>query len=750
VKIITLGAGSGSRLSGGGGDRQIFDRVLPKIISPVLDHDMFWWSMQSYHHWLTRGIINQNDLIFVLQKAHNRNFGIVEKIEKEFGSGVNFAFVEDLTKGPAESAFAGIEFVGTNEDFIVNDCDHYFSSSSFLELIDSVKSKTESSDFLLLPITKTGSNLPTWSYAITEPIEDKNFFRVLQIKEKDPDLAQTGSPGVIGSYYFSSRELFQKLFAKTFDNASGEYFISRMIECGIAAGISVFSSEARFGFPLGTPDEIENFEKKLKGIQTHYLARSIFFDIDGVLVKHDSGYHSSGGTYTYPGSIIEKNVSILRNHYRLGDSIILTTSRPIQEKSRLEFFLKNNWIPYHHLIMGLNPGVRIIINDRKNTEFSIDTAIALSIGRNNDLDQLTHLTSLGDKVKDCLTSGSGAETYRLESKSGVMFIRKATPLKEFYSNEIKVLQIQGLWLDKVKKIIPYSVPRVIHSGKVDCLQILDMEDLGDLPKFSQLVLSNQVGDVNLQLIVSDFLDKLSSLYETTATSKILDSTYPKILFREVILNKAIPALNSLFTISTYSKWNFQHLDQLIFNGRQVQNPIKILHKVIENQSIISRFEKSISGGKKCIIHGDLTLENVLIDSEMKVKFIDPLGALMDPTIKNHNRNSLSLTTPFFDLIKILQSLDAGYENWNSTKGVAGLSQNGEITWSEELIPKGSVIRQSILDFFGRFGISADEKTLFLFKALQLFRLIPYKLRTSHDKAWFCLAVGSFYLEKSLD
>ena len=104
----------------------------------------------------------------------------------------------------------------------------------------------------------------------------------------------------------------------------------------------------------------------------------------------------------------------------------------------------------------------------------------------------------------------------------------------------------------------------------------------------------------------------------------------------------------------------------------------------------------------------------------------------------------------FDLVKLLQSTDAGYEIWNRAQGVANLSHNGQINWRDDFLPATIGFKTDILEFYSSLEITVDEDILNFLLSLQLFRLIPYKMRIAPDKALFCLAAGSAFLQSSME
>lgn len=108
------------------------------------------------------------------------------------------------------------------------------------------------------------------------------------------------------------------------------------------------------------------------------MKKTIFLDIDGCLIKHNGNLSTQilKGVEVLPGTI-EK----LNQWEADGHRIILTTGRKESMRSITEIQLLSVGIFYDQLIMGLNRGERIVINDKKpNLEMTV--ARAIQIDRN--------------------------------------------------------------------------------------------------------------------------------------------------------------------------------------------------------------------------------------------------------------------------------------------------------------------------------------------------------------------------------
>ncbi len=110
--------------------------------------------------------------------------------------------------------------------------------------------------------------------------------------------------------------------------------------------------------------------------------KTLFCDIDGTLVKHESPLLSSK-----PGFVMELlpgTLEKLEEWDRAGYNIILTTGRRESMRSETERQLSEVGIIYDYLLMGIKGGKRYLINDRKPNR-SENYAEAINLDRNEGI-----------------------------------------------------------------------------------------------------------------------------------------------------------------------------------------------------------------------------------------------------------------------------------------------------------------------------------------------------------------------------
>ena len=105
---------------------------------------------------------------------------------------------------------------------------------------------------------------------------------------------------------------------------------------------------------------------------------TVFCDIDGTLFcyRNFSKYKTSKPT------LIEENVASINRAYDKGHFIALTTARPEYLRLHTMKELNEANIQFHKLIMGIERGTRLLIND--NESEGVDRAFAINVKRNSN------------------------------------------------------------------------------------------------------------------------------------------------------------------------------------------------------------------------------------------------------------------------------------------------------------------------------------------------------------------------------
>jgi hypothetical protein len=109
--------------------------------------------------------------------------------------------------------------------------------------------------------------------------------------------------------------------------------------------------------------------------------KTIFCDIDGCLIKHQNVYNEEM-------QLLDGTIEKIKEWDRKGYRLILTTGRRESAREITERNLALVGIAYDQLIMGLGPNVRVLINDLRPEDSSIDTAESYNLVRNHGIKNL--------------------------------------------------------------------------------------------------------------------------------------------------------------------------------------------------------------------------------------------------------------------------------------------------------------------------------------------------------------------------
>lgn len=105
---------------------------------------------------------------------------------------------------------------------------------------------------------------------------------------------------------------------------------------------------------------------------------TVFCDIDGTLFK----YRKFADYKNTNPVIISTTVSCINESYENGQYIVLTTARPEYLRTHTMKELDETNIKYHQLVMGIERGSRILINDKEDEK---DRAYAFNVSRNTGM-----------------------------------------------------------------------------------------------------------------------------------------------------------------------------------------------------------------------------------------------------------------------------------------------------------------------------------------------------------------------------
>jgi hypothetical protein len=507
------------------------------------------------------------------------------------------------------------------------------------------------------------------------------------------------------------------------DKNKPEFYISKVIDRLLKNQKQVNYFFTKFAFPLGTPAQIKQFIEDFDEMAHYPEPKTFFFDIDGVLFEHDAGHHSKHEKYSYPLVPIQSNIDRVKLLRQDGADIILVTARPDRERANLENCLRNNAVPYSKIIMGLSGGPRIIINDLKPSSPFNPTAIAINTERNSSI---THSLNFDhtEKLLEKFPGGSKASTV-LMSDSDRSFVRKQVSKFVDPVTGSNVLKIQRDWY---LSNAPYSnvIPKFYRDEETDLSYSIDIEYI----KGKKL---SEITDYrNIDRPLATVLGELEELYRRFAVPVDNDREYWKKLIRQSV----IPVLDRF-------ERRLQLQDSIIIDSKQHSLLGHKFKKLVDSENWLTRMLETIDSNLHTKIHGDLTFENIMVRQDGHPFLIDPLSSFMDT---RQQPRGFGITSPLFDLGKLLQSSLGGYEKWatNSHEYIDRIAQN---EYNLKFLVVNSAKSDAIFKTYRYFNQHAQTIGMFILATI-LVRIINYvDLDTNLNKAILCYIYSLKILEE---
>lgn len=229
---LILMAGKGERFQ---------EYSLPKPLIPVEGRPMFIHAAESLQQFSP-----EIELWFCLTKEHEGKYQISRTIHENFPHS-KVHLLEYFTSGAAESAFltleANLKHELKNLPIFVMDCDFRFKSQTFKE------SSIQNADLGLLTFN---SNSPNYSYLLLD--ENSNCVGCVEKKV-------VSSIAVAGLYYFANFHVFFRLYGQSKPKKT-EFFMSSLINQGIALGYNFEWLQVDSLDTFGTPNDLERFDNE--------------------------------------------------------------------------------------------------------------------------------------------------------------------------------------------------------------------------------------------------------------------------------------------------------------------------------------------------------------------------------------------------------------------------------------------------------------------------------------------------------
>ncbi len=242
----------------------------PKPLINIKGKPMVQWALESlpflhlpHRPAKTKKIrVSPAKFIFICRRDHENDFGISKLLKEIFSDYIKVLFVDQITRGAAETVLLAKDFINTEEDIIVSDSDHFFDGMSLYRAI--LKRDIQTSG--IIPVFRPPDNDPKWSFTLFNKRGVASA-----VGEKDAELAAKGAYANIGAYYFSMGQIFVEEAENMIRDgdmygAEGkkEFYLAPVFDRLIRKGhrIEVAITPQMWG--LGTPKDVEYFEKNYK------------------------------------------------------------------------------------------------------------------------------------------------------------------------------------------------------------------------------------------------------------------------------------------------------------------------------------------------------------------------------------------------------------------------------------------------------------------------------------------------------
>ena len=351
MKIVMPMAGLGSRFKIEGYD-------IPKPLIKVGEMTLVEHSVTSLNI--------EGDYVFITRKfddaRHNEE---LSRILKKLKPNSVEILIDQPTRGAVETAMFARTLMNTDEELIITNCDQILKWNSDAFLDDSRKDGIDGSILLFF------SNDPKNSFAL---VNDNGI--VTDVVEKKV----ISNDGLVGVHYWKRGSDFVRsadfLMANYENEGKKECYISETYNYLIKegkniAGVRIPSNQF---IALGTPKDLSLYLGKIKEFYTE-KPKTIFCDIDGTILKH---IHRFSDLVDTEPVVLQDVIKKINEWDSQGNKIVFCTARKESARKMTEDHLNKLGLCWDILLMGMNSGCRILINDKLNPQ-DADRAKAVNI-----------------------------------------------------------------------------------------------------------------------------------------------------------------------------------------------------------------------------------------------------------------------------------------------------------------------------------------------------------------------------------
>ena len=298
-----------------------------------------------------------NNIYVVVLKQHLKKYvekiNLVKTLKKNISKKVKIIELKYPTTCQAETVYKAIQLGNIKGGIVIKDCDNTFRCN-FL--------KKPSNQVMTLNLNNTDLiEAKSKSYVTFDKL---NTIQNIVEKKVISDFFCTGA------YSFESSNDYQ-YYTKKLLSKSDDVFISHVIYEMILNQHIFKSKEVSDYIDWGTVREFRNFQRK-------YI--TLFCDFDGCLVFNGSKFGKKG----YNTNGIKENLNTLSKILATGYAeLIITTSRPKDQKKNIQSILKKFNIEAKYILTDLLHAKRALINDFSETN-PFPSSLAINLERDSN------------------------------------------------------------------------------------------------------------------------------------------------------------------------------------------------------------------------------------------------------------------------------------------------------------------------------------------------------------------------------
>ena len=298
-----------------------------------------------------------NKVYVVVFKEHLKKYvdkkNLIKSLKKNISSKIELIELKNPTSCQVETVYKAIQLANIKGGIVIKDCDNTFKCHF---------KKKPSNEVMVLNLNNTDLiEAKSKSYVTFDKLN-----KIHNIVEKKV----ISDFFCCGAYSFESSLDYLK-FAKKLLLKSNDVYISHVIYEMILNQYIFKSKEVTDYIDWGTVREFRNWQRK------HI---TLFCDFDGCLVVNGSKFGKNG----FKTKPLVENLNTISNILLTGFAeLIITTSRPNEQKKNIESILRKFGIKPKYILTGLLHSKRALINDFSETN-PFPSSIAINLERDSN------------------------------------------------------------------------------------------------------------------------------------------------------------------------------------------------------------------------------------------------------------------------------------------------------------------------------------------------------------------------------